>query len=150
KLQAKLIEDLLDVSSAVAGKLDILMRHVDLSAVTRHVVESHRPRAATAGVRLVGDVTGGIGVLRDAERLQQAIGNLITNAIKFTPPGGRVDVGVTCAADMAQIVVRDTGEGLDATLLPHIFDRFRRGDSAARKGEVGLGLGLAIVKYVVE
>src|SRR5262249_60937635 len=99
----------------------------------RHSVEPPPPPAGAAGVSLIGDVTGGIGVLGDAERLQQAIGNLITNAIKFTPPSGRVDVGVTCVTDVARIVVRDTGEGLDPTLLPHIFDRFLRGDSAARK-----------------
>src|SRR5712691_2203546 len=124
QLQAKLIDDLLDVSRAVAGKLDVAMRDVDLSAVARHVLESHRPRAAAASVRLNGDVSVGIAVLGDAERLQQAIGNLVVNAIKFTPAGGQVDVSVTREADVVHVVVHDTGEGIDAMLLPHIFDRF--------------------------
>jgi len=150
RLQAKLVEDLLDVSRAAAGKLDITTRSVDLSAVAEHVVESHRPRADAVRVHLIGDVSGGVAVLGDAERLQQVIGNLVANALKFTPAGGDVVVSVRRDADIARIVVRDTGEGVDPTLLPHVFDRFRRGDSASRGREGGLGLGLAIVKYIVE
>ncbi len=150
RLQAKLVEDLLDVSRAAAGKLEIATRSVDLSAVAQHVVESHRPRAEAAQVHLIGDVSGGVAVLGDAERLQQVIGNLVANALKFTPAGGDVVVSVRRDADIGRIVVRDTGEGVDPMLLPHVFDRFQRGDSASRGREGGLGLGLAIVKYIVE
>ena len=150
RLQAKLVEDLLDVSRAAAGKLDITTRSVDLSAVAEQVVESHRPRAEAVRVHLIGDVSGGVAVLGDAERLQQVIGNLVANALKFTPAGGDVVVSVRRDADIARIVVRDTGEGVDPMLLPHVFDRFRQGDSASRGRERGLGLGLAIVKYIVE
>ena len=143
RLQAKLVEDLLDVSRAAAGKLEIATRSVDLSAVAQHVVESHRPRAEAAQAHL-------IAVLGDAERLQQVIGNLVANALKFTPAGGDVVVSVRRDADIGRIVVRDTGEGVDPMLLPHVFDRFRQGDSASRGRERGLGLGLAIVKYIVE
>jgi len=150
RLQAKLVEDLLDVSRAAAGKLDITTRSVDLSAVAEQVVESHRPRAEAVRVHLIGDVSGGVAVLGDAERLQQVIGTLVANALKFTPAGGDVVVSVRRDADIARIVVRDTGEGVDPMLLPHVFDRFQRGDSASRGREGGLGLGLAIVKYIVE
>jgi signal transduction histidine kinase len=88
-------------------------------------------------------------VLGDGERLQQVINNLVSNAIKFTPAGGQVEVTVTREAAVARVLVHDTGDGIEPALLPHIFERFRQGESGRRRPE-GLGLGLAIVKYIVQ
>jgi signal transduction histidine kinase len=149
RMQASLIQDLLDVSRAVGGKLDIAMRDVDLSELARHTAQSHRPQADAAGVTLVSDAPPTVTVLGDAGRLQQVMSNLVSNAIKFTPAGGLVELAITTEADIARIVVRDTGEGIDPALLPHIFDHFRQGESGRRRPE-GLGLGLAIAKHIVE
>jgi signal transduction histidine kinase len=149
RLQAKLIEDLLDVSRAAAGKLDVTLRPVDLVRIAQQVVDSHVPLAAEAGVTLMSRLAGPAAVLGDGERLQQVMNNLVANAIKFTPTGGHVEVTVAREAGAPRIVVQDTGEGIEPALLPHIFDRFRQGQSGVRRPE-GLGLGLAIVKYIVQ
>lgn len=149
RMQANLIQDLLDVSRAVGGKLDIAMRDVDLSELARHTAKSHRPQADAAGVTLVSHAPTTVTVLGDAGRLQQVMSNLVSNAIKFTPAGGLVELAITTEADIARIVVRDTGEGIDSALLPHIFDHFHQGESGRRRPE-GLGLGLAIAKHIVE
>jgi signal transduction histidine kinase len=149
RLQAKVVEDLLDVARAVAGKLELTLREVNVSTIVHDVVHAYEPRAYGAGVTLTSDRSGPVRVLGDAERLQQAIGNLVSNAIKFTPAPGSVHVTVTPAAESARIVVRDTGQGIDPALLPHVFDRFHQGESGQRR-HAGLGLGLAIVKHIVE
>src|SRR5439155_11620332 len=90
-----------------------------------------------------------VPVVGDPDRLQQVITNLVSNAVKFTPPGGHVDVTLERLETRARIVVRDTGEGIDPSFLPHVFERFRQADSSATRGHGGLGLGLAIVRTLV-
>jgi PAS domain S-box-containing protein len=151
RLQAKLIDDLLDVSRIVAGKIKVEQQRVDLGAVVADVVQSLRGEADGAGVildvTLAPDVPPVIG---DATRLQQVVGNLLSNAIKFTPPGGRVAVVLHAEDARVRLVVQDSGAGIAADLLPHVFDRFLQGDGSRTRGRGGLGLGLAIARHLVE
>jgi signal transduction histidine kinase len=149
-LQAKLIDDLLDVSRAVAGKLDIVMQPIDLGGVVRHGVRSLEPRARAAGVTVETTIASGLDMLGDEARLEQVVINLVSNAIAFTPPNGYVYVSARPGDHSIELVVRDTGEGIEAATLPQIFDLFHRGPSAALGRREGLGLGLAIVKHIVE
>ena len=151
RLQAKLIEDLLDVSRIISGKMRLEIGVVDLPIVVDAAVEGVRHAAAAKAITLevvpetpVGPVTG------DPDRLQQVIWNLLSNAVKFTPPSGRVTVGVSRIESQARIQVTDTGRGIDPVFLPHIFERFRQADSSTTRSEGGLGLGLAIVRHLVE
>ena len=152
RLQAKLIDDLLDVSRIVAGKIKVEQQRVDVAAVVADAVQSLRREAELAGVELDVVLANEAGaVLGDVVRLQQIVANLLSNAIKFTPAGGRIDVTLE-RVDQAslRLVVRDTGVGISAELLPRIFDRFLQGDSSRTRGRGGLGLGLAIVRHLVE
>jgi PAS domain S-box-containing protein len=145
--QANLINDLLDVSRIVSGKMQLDRQVVDLVAVAGDAVETLRRDADAKGVAL-GAVLGSTAAVvnGDGLRLSQVIANLVSNAIKFTPSGGRVVVELARAGDQALLSVRDTGAGIDPELLPHVFDRFRQGERS-RGG--GLGLGLAIVRHIV-
>ena len=150
RLQAKLVGDLLDDARAVRGKeIDLAMREVDVPDVVRHVIESHQPEAKAGGITLANHPDDGATVLGDPERLQQVVSNLVSNAMRFTPAGGQVNVAVTTDNRVARIVVHDTGEGIDGTVLPYIFEAFRQGERAQRRSD-GLGLGLAITKHIVE
>jgi PAS domain S-box-containing protein len=149
--QAKLIEDLLDVSRIVSGKLSLTMTPVDLRAVLSAALDSQRPAAQAKGVNLelAGD-SADIAVIGDVGRLQQVFLNILTNAVKFTPSGGRVRVTLDRSAESACVMVDDTGEGIAPEFLPYVFDRFRQADGTSTRNHMGLGLGLAIVKHVVE
>ena len=150
-MQLRLIEDLLDTSSIIAGKLRIEMQPTDIEAIVAAVVDSARPTADAKGVMLTTIPPASAAWVRgDAERLQQAVWNLVSNAIKFTPAGGRVTVGATIDAGAVEVAVRDTGPGIDASVLPHIFERFRQGDSGTARVHMGLGLGLAIARSLVD
>ena len=149
--QAQLIEDLLDVSRIVSGKLRLDMRPVDIGEVVEEAIDTVRPTADARGVSLVSAINHAGPVSGDPQRLQQVIWNLLSNSIKFTSPGGRVDVRVEQAASMVRIIVSDTGQGIDADFLPHVFDRFRQASSTpGQTRRKGLGLGLAIVRHMVE
>jgi PAS domain S-box-containing protein len=150
RLQAKLIEDLLDVSRIVAGKLRIEKRRVDLAVIVDAAVEDARPAARARKVTLTAAIEPSLLIDADAPRLQQVVSNLLTNALKFTLEGGSIDVGVHRVDDRAQVAVRDTGIGIASDLLPRIFDRFQQGDSSTTRTHGGLGLGLAIVRHLVE
>jgi signal transduction histidine kinase/ActR/RegA family two-component response regulator len=149
---AHLIEDLLDVSRIVAGTLRLAPQPIDLVAVAEAALETVGPLAHASNVELVFSpnrrelepVSG------DAGRIQQVIGNLVANAIKFTPAGGRVDIFITRAGDEMEIKVVDTGQGISADFLPYVFDRFRQADGAPTRRHSGLGVGLAIVRQLVE
>ena len=149
KLLAQLIDDLLDVSRMVTGKLDLQTGPVDLVAVIESAIEAVQGMADLKGIGLkaVLDPSAGL-VFGDPGRLQQVVWNLLANAIKFTPSRGRVEVRLERAGDHTRLTVRDTGQGISPELLPHIFDRFRQDERARRHG--GLGLGLAIVRHIVE
>jgi PAS domain S-box-containing protein len=151
RLQAKLIDDLLDVSRIVAGKIKVEQQHVDLAAVIGEAVQSLRREAEVSGVELEVALAKDVDpVLGDAVRLQQVVANLLSNAIKFTPSGGRISVLLAPFGTSLRLVVRDTGVGIAPALLPHIFDRFLQGDASRTRGRGGLGLGLAIVRHLVE
>ena len=155
KVQNQLIEDILDVSRIVAGKFHLDMRSVDLVRIVEAAIDTVSPLAASRGVQLRQDLSAEIGpccpAIGDPDRLQQVVWNLLTNAIKFTPRGGVVTVEVRRQDDPAEfeIVVRDTGQGIAADFLPHIFERFRQAGTGARR-HGGLGLGLSIVRHIVE
>jgi PAS domain S-box-containing protein len=148
--QSRLVNDLLDVSSIVLGKLRIEARSVDLTAVTRSVVDSVRGEAEAKSVALHFDAAETLTVSGDGARLQQVAGNLLSNALKFTPAGGRIDVVLERAGDDAVLTVRDTGHGIPPEFLPHVFDRFRQADGSLTRAHEGLGVGLAIVRALVE
>jgi PAS domain S-box-containing protein len=151
RAQAQLIDDLLDVSRIITGKLRIDVRPVDPNAFIDAAVEAVRPAAEAKGVRVqkVMD-TGVVTVSGDPVRLQQVIWNLLANAIKFTPRGGRVQVRMERVNSHVEVSVSDTGAGIAADFLPHVFDRFRQADMGTTRRHGGLGLGLAIVRHLVE
>jgi len=151
RAQLHLIADLLDTSRIVAGKLNLDDGSVDVGAAVDTVVDAHRDEARIKGLALDLRRESEAAVVRgDAIRLRQVIDNLVTNAIKFTPAGGRVEVVVGRSGTHAEIVVRDTGLGIPATMLPHVFDRFCQADSSTTRRHGGLGLGLAIARSLVE
>lgn len=152
KAQVQLIEDLLDMSRITTGKLVLNIAPVSAASFTLAAVELLLPAADRAGVRLGTDVamSEGAAVMGDAVRLQQVLMNLVSNAIKFTPRGGEVHVTLRCTAEVAEIVVEDTGIGISPEFLPFVFERFRQADGSMARRHGGLGLGLSIVRNLVE
>ena len=149
--QGRLIDDLLDVSRIVNGKLALQTGPVDLARLVESAADSMRPSADLRGISLTRVVDRTIGTVQgDAARLQQIVGNLLSNGVKFTPTGGGVEVRLVGAHDRARIIVTDTGRGIDAAFLPHVFEAFRQATGATGRADPGLGLGLAIVRYLVE
>src|SRR5581483_2579984 len=150
RAQAKLIEDLLDESRIASGKLRLEMRAVDLEAIAEEAVRMARPSAEAKEIALSFE-TGGrrYPSFGDPARLQQVVGNVLGNAIKFTPEGGRVGVRLTRDEKFVAIEVTDSGQGIKPALLPQIFDRFRQGEATGER-QSGLGLGLAITRHLVE
>ncbi|HEX8337445.1 MAG TPA: PAS domain-containing protein, partial [Pyrinomonadaceae bacterium] len=149
--QAQLVDDLLDVSRIITGKLRIEAVPVALPAVVEAAAAVVRPAAAAKGVSL--DVNVGADdatVDGDPERLQQVVWNLLSNAVKFTPEGGRVEARVRRAGPRVEVAVSDTGAGIPPEFLPHVFERFRQADMGTTRRHGGLGLGLAIVRHLVE
>jgi PAS domain S-box-containing protein len=149
--QRQLIDDLLDVSRIITGKLSLEVRPLELAPIIEAVVDSLRPAADARSIHLqiafdprTSPISG------DPDRLQQIIWNLLTNAIKFTPKGGRVKVWFERVESHVEITIIDTGEGIAPEFLPHIFDRFRQSDSSSTRRHGGLGLGLSIVRQLVE
>jgi PAS domain S-box-containing protein len=151
RLQSQLIADILDVSRIVSGKLRIESTPVDLGALLAAAVDTVRPAAQAKGVSLLVEVApGGASVVGDGGRLHQVAQNLLNNAVKFTGAGGEVRVALHRSATLAELVVADTGVGIPAEFLPHVFERFRQGDSSTTRPHGGLGLGLAITRHLVE
>ena len=152
RTQARLIEDVLDVSRIISGKLRLEVRTLDGMAVARAAVDVVRPAAEAKQVQLILEEGAGQGIelVGDADRLQQVIWNLVSNAVKFTPPHGTVTVRLERDGRVARIAVEDTGSGIESKHLPFIFERFRQVDSSSTRSYGGLGLGLAIVRHLVE
>jgi len=150
--QAQLIEDLLDVSRIVTGKLQVTLRPIDaIGQIVQGVVDSFRPSAQAKDIALRAKIDTLAGpVAGDRDRLQQVVWNLVSNAVKFTPAGGRVDVSCEQLDGWIEIRVRDTGKGIAADFLPYVFDRFRQADTSTTRVYGGLGLGLSIVRYLAE
>ncbi len=150
RAQAQLIEDLLDVSSILAGKLRLEVAVVDLRPVVEAALETVRPAADASGVRLQATLAADTMVMGDSHRLQQVVWNLLANAVKFTPRAGRVEVSVACRESSVEITVADTGRGIALDFQRHVFERFRQADGATTRAYGGLGLGLSIVRQLVE
>jgi len=151
RAQARLIEDLLDVSRIITGKLRLDLRMIPLNPVLEEAVNTVRPAADAKGVSVwwTPDPSAG-AILAAPDRLQQIVWNLLLNAIKFTPAGGRVDLVARRTSTTVRIVVRDTGMGISPGFLPHVFERFRQADSSTTRTHSRVGLGLAIVRHLVE
>jgi signal transduction histidine kinase/ActR/RegA family two-component response regulator len=151
RVQAQLIDDLLDVSRIVSGKLHLDVRPLDISSVTRAAIDVVRPAADAKAILLEFVAEPGLGAISaDSARLHQVVWNLLSNAVKFTPKGGKIGVYVNQDVSHAKVTVRDTGEGIDPDFLPRVFDRFRQADSSTTRNFGGLGLGLAVVRHLVE
>jgi signal transduction histidine kinase len=150
QLQKRLIDDMLDVSRIILGKFQIDLRPTHLSEIVEAAVTNARPHAADRGVRLTQDLVRPPDDLVDADavRMQQVIGNILSNAIKFTPAGKQVDLRLERAGPKLQISVSDEGEGIDPSFLPHVFERLRQADASAKRS--GLGLGLAIARHIID
>ncbi|MGE0131028.1 MAG: PAS domain S-box protein [Blastocatellales bacterium] len=151
KSQARLIDDILDTSRIITGRLKLDASLVEIERAFQAAVDVVRPSAEAKGIALsaVIEVPGGV-VIGDASRLQQALWNMLSNAVKFTSEGGRIEARLGRAGDQVEITVSDTGIGIEPQFLPHIFERFRQADSASTREYGGLGLGLAIVRHIVE
>ena len=146
-----LVEDLLDLSGVTTGRLQLDIRPVDLPAMAESALDAMRPSAQAKRIDLRLHAQPALRPCAgDARRLQQVFLNLISNAVKFTPEGGSVEVTLGYAGDTAQITVTDTGRGISPEFLPHVFDRFRQEDTSATRQHAGVGLGLAIVRHLVE
>ncbi len=149
--QVQLIDDLLDISRMSVGKMRLDVRQVDLPAVIEHALDAVRPAAAAKNIRLQPVLDPRAGpVVGDPDRLQQVVWNLLMNAVKFTPKGGRVQCSLQRADSHVEIVVSDDGPGIPPDVLPYIFEPFRQGDSSSTRAHAGLGLGLALVRHLVD
>ena len=151
RAQTQLINDLLDISRVITGKLHLEMRQIELAQVIEAAIDAVRPAAAAKMIEFQTALDPEASpVLADPDRLQQVVWNLLSNAIKFTPPGGRVLVRLNRAGSNAEITVSDTGMGISPEFLPFVFDRFRQADGSITRAHGGLGLGLAIVRHLIE
>ncbi|WP_445300559.1 PAS domain-containing protein [Microcoleus sp. BROC3] len=151
RLQVQLIDDLLDISRILRGKLSLTVMPVDLSAVISEALETVRLAAEAKAIEIYTTILPGVGiVIGDAGRLQQVVWNLLSNAVKFTPHQGQVAITLALDETHAQIQVTDTGKGIRSDFLPYVFEHFRQEDGATTRKFGGLGLGLAIVRQIVE
>lgn len=151
RAQARLIEDLLDMSRIISGKAKLDVKTVDLPSVVDAALESVQAAAQAKSIRLTRSIDASVSrAAGDAARLQQILWNLLSNAIKFTPKGGSVEVAMQPAGDSVAIAVSDTGQGIAPEFLPHVFERFRQADSSVTRLHSGLGLGLAIARHLTE
>lgn len=150
RMQSQLIEDLMDVTRIVQGKIRLECSLLDPTAVIAAAINVVQPAAIAKGIQLEALLTACPGtVSADPARLQQVLWNLLSNAIKFTPEGGRVDIRLACSHSHIEMQVSDTGNGIEPELLPYVFDRFRQAEGTSNKTQTGLGLGLAIVHHLV-
>jgi len=148
--QKQLIEDILDVSRIINGKMMLKMSSVDIRGIVDGALDTLRPAAEAKRITVTIDVPDVLETCGDRDRLQQVVWNLLSNAIKFTPRDGRVDVRVDNLGTDLRLVVSDNGQGIAPAFIPHIFDRFSQADSSATRAHGGLGLGMAIVRHLVE
>ncbi|MGB7891289.1 MAG: PAS domain-containing protein, partial [Microcoleus sp.] len=149
RAQSQLIEDILDISRITSGKLQLCICPIDLRLVVQAALEGVELSAEAKNIQIVSELIS-TTVLGDINRLQQVVWNLLSNSIKFTPAGGRVEIMLSTIENHAQLRVSDTGKGIGTQFLPYIFDRFHQGDSSSVKANQGLGLGLSIVRHLVE
>jgi signal transduction histidine kinase len=151
RMQAKLIEDLLDMNRLMAGNVQLEISTVDLGSLLQATMQALQPAADAKSVQLIAAVPADSReLLADGRRLQQVLWNLVHNAIKFTPPHGRVEIRVRHDDEHLEITVQDNGQGITPSFLPHVFERFRQQDASATRPTFGLGLGLSIAKHLIE
>jgi two-component system CheB/CheR fusion protein len=151
KAQSRLVGELLDVTRIMTGKLQLSMRLVELLEIVESALQAVRPTALAKGIDIgLACDTAAESVLGDPDRLHQVAWNVLSNAVKFTPKGGKVEVHVGRVGTSAQLRVTDTGQGISTDFLPHVFERFRQADPSPSRAQTGLGLGLAIVRQLVE
>jgi PAS domain S-box-containing protein len=150
RLQARMVEDLLDVSRIVTGSVRLSMQRFDLRPIAEQALDGVRPAAEAKLLHVTADIEPGLTLVADQTRIQQVLWNLLSNAVKFTPTGGAVRLSAHSRADALEILVTDTGIGIPESFVPHVFDRFRQADSSPTREHGGLGLGLAIVRHIVE
>ena len=150
QLEARLVEDVLDASRIVTGKLRLDFQWVNLGEILRHLVQAWQPIAETKGIVLAADFQSAPFVWGNAQRLHQVFSNLLSNAFKFTPPQGEIGFSAKRIDGRIMVQVSDTGIGIKPEFLPHVFERFRQEDSSTTRRHGGLGLGLTIVRYLVE
>lgn len=150
ELQARLIDDLLDMNRLLSGNFTLEISEVDLTGMLQTAMQALGPTADAKRVQLIAAVDGGTTIRADARRLQQVLWNLLHNAVKFTPNGGRVESRLTRGPGFVQISVSDNGRGISPSFLPYVFDRFRQQDASSTRESSGLGLGLSIARHLVE
>jgi CheY-like chemotaxis protein len=151
RAQAKLIEDLLDMSRIISGKVKLDLHPLDISEVTKAALETLSPAVNAKGLELRTSIDSSAGfVVGDANRIQQILWNLLSNAVRYTQTGGWIEVKLARADDCVRISISDSGEGIDPSFLPYVFDRFRQADASTTRRHGGLGLGLSIVKHLTE
>jgi PAS domain S-box-containing protein len=149
--QKQIIEDILDVSRVITGKLQLNRGPVDLITVVDAALDAVRPAMEAKEIKIETIIGASLRLISgDADRLQQVIWNVLSNAAKFTPNGGKVEISVSQTAAHVQIQVQDSGPGIDPAFLPHVFERFRQADGSTTRTHGGLGLGLAIVRHLIE
>jgi signal transduction histidine kinase len=147
----QIVDDLLDVSRVVSGKLRLDVQPLAMADVVASAIEAIRPAADAKGILVTTDLSeDGSLISGDRGRLQQVLWNLLSNAVKFTPNGGRIDIECRRAGAHVELLVRDTGVGIEPEFLPHVFERFRQGKGGTTRAHGGLGLGLSIVRHFVE
>ena len=148
--QRAIIDELLDISRIVTGKLKLEAKPVELGGVIDAAIDAVRPAAVAKNIQIVATIDRNAGlIMGEAVRLQQVVWNLLANAVKFTPPDGRVEVELRAVGPDVEVVIHDTGEGIAPEFLPYIFERFRQADTSAKRIHGGLGLGLSIVNSLV-
>jgi signal transduction histidine kinase len=150
ELLTRIVNDVLDTSRIVTGKLRIELQDCDLSSLVSEVAESVQQTAQAKGITLSSEIAPGVHVRGDPDRLRQTIWNLVSNALKFTPHGGVVRVSLIEDDESARVIVQDTGIGLAPESIPYVFHRFWQGQSADNRSHGGLGLGLALARHIVE
>jgi signal transduction histidine kinase/ActR/RegA family two-component response regulator len=150
RLQTRLIDDLLDVSRILSGKLLLEQRLLRVADLVQAALDDAQPAARDKGVRVAIEHVDEAQIAGDANRLRQVLGNLLSNALKFTPAGGAVVLRADADATHVELCVRDTGKGIAQSFQPHLFERFRQADGGTTRGKGGLGIGLAIARHLVE
>jgi signal transduction histidine kinase len=151
QVQARLIEDLLDMNRLMSGNVQLEVSPVDVGRLLQTTIQGLQPAADGNGVQLIASVDSTSGDVRaDSKRLQQILWNLVHNAIKFTPPGGRVEIHIHQGDGVLDIIVEDNGRGIGSDFLPYVFERFRQEDTTMSGRTAGLGLGLSISKHLAE
>lgn len=150
RVLTRLVDDLLDLSRLTLGKIAIAKLAVDVGELAERCIEAHRPGAASSGIQLSLDRSAGFLTPGDPVRLEQVMNNLLSNALKYTPRGGRVEVRISAADRIGEIRVSDDGVGIDGKILPRIFEPFTQADDTIDRSQGGLGIGLTLVRHLVE